>query len=108
MMSGLLPRIYPYDSVSCTYQNFYAIFQLSRCLVFPYLPFFAWLLFQGIFVYYCDLFLFHSFFHFLFILKKKDKKDRVSRIINCTAQIFAQAYKTRRIPGDPKVGTSVI
>ena len=21
-MSGLLPRIYPYDSVSCTYQNF--------------------------------------------------------------------------------------
>ena len=46
MMSGLLPRIYPYDSVSCTYQNFYAIFQLSHCLVFPYLPFFAWLLFQ--------------------------------------------------------------
>ena len=23
-----------------------------------------------------------------------------SRIINCTAQIFAQAYKTRGIPGD--------
>ena len=29
-----------------------------------------------------------------------------SRIIYCTAQIFAQAYKTRRIPGDQ--GTSVI
>ena len=35
MMSGLLPRIHPYDSVSCTYQNFYALFQLSHCLVFP-------------------------------------------------------------------------
>ena len=32
--------------------------------------------------------------------------DRVSRIINCTVQIFAQAYKTRRIPGHQ--GTSVI
>ena len=37
--------------------------------------------------------------------KRKQKED--SRIINCTAQIFAQAYKTRGIPGD-QARTSVI
>ena len=38
---------------------------------------------------------------------KHTKLARLSRIINCTAQIFAQAYKTRRIPGD-QARTSVI
>ena len=52
MMSGLLPRINPCDSVSCVYQNFLCTLSIEPLSCFPYLPFFVWLFFQGIFVYY--------------------------------------------------------
>ena len=57
MMSGLLPWVYPYNSVRCTYQTFYTFFQLNHSLL-SLSSFLCLALLSGDFRVLCHLFFF--------------------------------------------------